>query len=383
MRNSLISIVVPVYNIEIYISECIESIRNQTYQNLQIILVDDGSTDQSGIICDDYALKDSRIEVLHQQNKGPVAARKNGLDKAKGKYVGFVDGDDYIEPDMYEMLIYEIEESEADFVHSGYWEGNVKKIIFSNEIINLQNDRAVIFEKVVLENLITPSNWSKLFSAELIKRAYDSLEDNCILGEDLLALCICILECNKIAIIDGCYYHYRLREGSLSHKNDIRDLKKVYKLYEELCNILSYHELCKELEAVMDKFLWNNVMNYMARINQNDFQIARFYFKDVEKLCNKRIVIYGAGAVGRDYYAQICRYSDCEVAAWIDTYPERYQYEHINLYEVGILDLIEFDILIIAVLRKTVADDIWSKLIERGIDKEKIYWIKPERWGIE
>ncbi|MCI8581818.1 MAG: glycosyltransferase [Dorea sp.] len=383
MKNILISIIVPVFNIETYISECIESIQKQTYRNLQIILVDDGSTDRSGIMCDNYALKDSRIEVLHQRNKGPVAARKNGLDKAKGKYVGFVDGDDYIEPDMYEMLIHEIEKSKADFVHSGYWEGNAKKIIFSNEIINLQNNKAAIFEKVVLKSFITPSNWSKLYSVELIKKAYDSLKDDCILGEDLLALCICILECNKISIIGGCYYHYRVREGSLSHKNDIRDLKKVYKIYEELCNILECYGLHKELESVMDKFLWNNVMTYMARINQNDFQIAKFYFKDVEKLCDKKVVIYGAGAVGRDYYAQICRYSDCEVAVWVDSYPERYQYKHINLYGMDVLDSIKFDILIIAVLRETVADDICNELIKRGINEEKIYWSEPERWGIE
>lgn len=379
----LISIIVPVFNIETYVSECIESILNQTYQNLQIILVDDGSTDQSGNICDKYALSDSRIEVIHQCNKGPVSARKSGLDKARGSYIGFVDGDDYIEPDMYEMLIQDIERSRADFVHSGYWEGNVKKIIFSNEIINLRNNRTAFFEKIVLENFITPSNWSKLFSAELIKKAYSRLEDDCVLGEDLLALCICILECRKISVVDGCYYHYRVREGSLSHKNDIRDLKRVYKLCENLCNILCSYGLYKDLEGIMDKFLWINVMNYIARINQNDFQIAKYYFKDVEKLCGKRIVIYGAGGVGRDYYAQICRYSDCKVAAWIDTYPERYQYKHINLCGVDVLDSIEFDILIIAVMRKTVADDICNELIKRGINEKKIYWLKPERWGID
>ena len=102
--NIKISIIVPVYNIEKYISECIESIINQTYKNLQIILVDDGSTDKSGIICDEYARKDTRINVIHQKNGGLVSARKSGLRNVEGEFVGFVDGDDYIEPDMYENL---------------------------------------------------------------------------------------------------------------------------------------------------------------------------------------------------------------------------------------------------------------------------------------
>ncbi len=380
MDNSLISIIVPIFNVETYISECIESIQNQTYQNLQIILVDDGSVDQSGIICDKYALKDLRIEVIHQHNQGVVAARKHGLDRAKGKYIGFVDGDDYIEPDMYQMLIQEMERSKADFVHSGFWESN-KKIEFSNERIKVSEVRYKLLKDVILESYITPSNWSKLFKAHLIKRAYDQLDNDCSLGEDLLVLCVCILECNIISIVKDSYYHYRVREGSLSHKNEIGDLKKVYKLYENLSNVLGLYGLEKKFKPILDEFLWNNMMNYMARINQEGFQIAKYYFGDTEKLCGRKIVIYGAGTVGRDYYAQICRYSDCRVIAWIDSHPERYHYKHINLYGIAALDTIEFDMLLIAVLNKKLADDIRNELIKIGIGREKIYWSKPKKWG--
>ena len=117
--NPLISVIIPVYNIEAYIADCVESIMNQTYQNLQIILVDDGSDDGSGAICNQYADLDQRIEVIHQPNKGLVSARKNGLKRAKGDYIGFVDGDDYIETEMYERLLEEMQKSNADFIHSG------------------------------------------------------------------------------------------------------------------------------------------------------------------------------------------------------------------------------------------------------------------------
>lgn len=382
-ENSLISIIVPIFNVEAYIAECIESIQGQKYRNLQIILVDDGSTDQSGILCDKYAQKDSRIEVIHQQNKGLVAARKSGLKKARGKYIGFVDGDDYIESEMYLMLMQEIQISGADFVHSGFWEDSLKKVLFSKEMINLSADRNVFLENVLLgkENGITPSIWSKLFKADLIKKSYEQLDDSSSFGEDLLALCVCILEGRSLSVVESCQYHYRVREGSISHRNDIGDLKRIYKLHEDLSSIFHFYGLYKDFEAIMDKFLWRNLVNYMSRVNRDNFQIAKYYFKNVGKLYNKKIVIYGAGMVGCDYYAQICRYSDCEVAAWVDAHPERYQYKHINVYEPDILDSIEFDILLIAVLKKTMADDIRNQLTERGVSKEKIYWSKPERWG--
>ena len=100
----LISIIVPIYNVELYLEKCIESIINQTYKNLEIILVDDGSTDSCGKICDEYAKKDNRIKVIHKINGGLSDARNKGMEIAKGKYIGFVDGDDYVASDMYETL---------------------------------------------------------------------------------------------------------------------------------------------------------------------------------------------------------------------------------------------------------------------------------------
>ena len=100
LQDPLISIIVPVYNVERYLVKCLDSIVNQTYQNLQIILIEDGSSDNSGKICDDYSKKDQRISVIHKRNEGLSAARNEGLDIAEGEYIGFVDSDDYIEPDM-------------------------------------------------------------------------------------------------------------------------------------------------------------------------------------------------------------------------------------------------------------------------------------------
>lgn len=105
VKNDLISVIVPVYNTELYLSRCIDSIIDQTYKNLEIILVDDGSTDHSGEICDSYAEKDKRIQVIHKENGGTASARNRGLEIARGEYVGFVDSDDYVAEDMYQTLV--------------------------------------------------------------------------------------------------------------------------------------------------------------------------------------------------------------------------------------------------------------------------------------
>lgn len=100
----LISVIVPIYKVELYLRKCINSILAQTYQNLEVILVDDGSPDQCGIICDEYAKSDSRVRVIHQENSGVASARNAGLQAAQGDYIGFVDSDDWIAPDMYDCL---------------------------------------------------------------------------------------------------------------------------------------------------------------------------------------------------------------------------------------------------------------------------------------
>lgn len=384
MENPLISVIVPIFNVEKYVSECIESIQKQVYQNLQIILVNDGSTDNSGKICDKYAVSDSRIEVVHQQNRGLVAARKCGLEKANGEYIGFVDGDDYIEANMYQALVKEIYLTEADFVHSGFQDGSSKKYIFDRRVIDLSLDRMKLLKDTILglEAGITPSIWSKLFKAELIKKTYNQIPEQYSLGEDFLNVCICILECDRIAFIDEAHYHYRIRSGSLSHKNDIHDLKDLINLYDGLNDILSSYGCYKQIANVADKFLWDNLLVYMDRINQYYFQISHYYFNDINRLVGKKIVIYGAAKVGRDYYAQISRYTDCEIVLWVDRCSEKYHYPHIVVHGVEKLYSTEFDIILIAVIREETANEIYSQLTGRGIDSTKIYWSTPQRYSL-
>ena len=131
IENALISVIVPVYNVEKYLEKCIDSICNQTYRNLEIILVNDGSTDKSGILCDKFKIKDSRIIVIHKENGGLSDARNAGIDIANGEVLGFVDSDDYIMPEMYEKMLNIMYANDLDIVQCGY-----KKVYENYDNIN-------------------------------------------------------------------------------------------------------------------------------------------------------------------------------------------------------------------------------------------------------
>ena len=157
----LISVIVPIYNVEKYLPQCIESILRQTYTNLEIILVDDGSPDSCPQICDDYAAKDSRIKVIHQANSGVSAARNSGLKIAKGKYIGFIDGDDYIEPDMYEYLYNLIT----------VYEGNISVCTVTDKPTLIKTQKPLAIPSIKAFTLLYKQSYvcNKLFCARIIK----------------------------------------------------------------------------------------------------------------------------------------------------------------------------------------------------------------------
>lgn len=170
--DRLVSVIVAVYNIEEYLPRCVDSILAQTYEKLEIILVDDGSTDKSGRICDEYAEKDSRIQVIHKKNGGLSDARNAGMDIATGEYIGFVDGDDWIDRDMYRAMYEACEKENAQIAACRY------KQITKSGVIDASTGNSVSLSKIeALEiyicgderYLIYNSVWSKLFSAELIQ----------------------------------------------------------------------------------------------------------------------------------------------------------------------------------------------------------------------
>lgn len=211
-KNERISVIVPVYNIEQYLPACIESILAQTYTNLEIILVDDGATDNSGRICDEYAAKDSRIRVIHKPNGGVSSARNAGLDAATGSLIGFVDGDDTIAPEMYQTLYSDLCEFDADIAHCGYeivWHDRVE---LRNEVgERLTYDRIQGLKKLLLGR-IEPSLCNKLYRGQLFENI--RLNTNIRVNEDLL-INYYLFNISKRTTFNGiCFYRYIHRTGS-------------------------------------------------------------------------------------------------------------------------------------------------------------------------
>jgi glycosyltransferase involved in cell wall biosynthesis len=174
MNNELISVIVPIYKVEQWLPQCIDSILAQTHKNLEIILVDDGSPDESGKICDDYAKKDSRVRVIHKKNGGQSTARNAALDVANGEYIGFVDGDDWIEPSMYEVLISHLKEYNAQIVQCGCYiwnNGQVQKDLECRQQILMSSDEVLdsLSSSSSLKEINT-SVCNKLFSKDVINK---------------------------------------------------------------------------------------------------------------------------------------------------------------------------------------------------------------------
>lgn len=390
-----ITVIVPVYNAELYLPNCIDSILGQTYSNLQVILVDDGSTDTSGEICDAYAEKDKRIEVCHTENKGSVAARKLGIRRASGRYIGFVDADDYIERDMYEYLHKNIADTHADFIHTGYVEedgGKTREIYqFEDRIYDLKSieDRTDFLNQYILRarrnRALSSSIWSKLFRKELIEKSYLPLPDEQQYGEDLLCLCLSILQSERIVLKKRAFYHYLIQQTSLSHLKDVDFLIQETELSCNIINVIrNYDEPCyRKLRGDICGFLGSRFLTNINRTSQGTVCLPYYYFSNIGILRGKRIALYGAGMVGQSYYSQFCKYRDIEIVAWFDSNWKNCQFDYADVLDgTGRVIEYEFDKMVIGVLEETAAMEICGMLKENGLPEEKIVWLEPENVSV-
>lgn len=227
----MISIIVPIYKVEKYLDKCVNSILNQTYKDLEIILVDDGSPDNSPKMCDDFAKQDSRIKVIHKSNGGLMSARQAGLRIANGEYVGFVDGDDWIEPDMYMHFYKAICDYQPDMAVSEFYfetgdeidisKQNLSKPFFTkDEMINKIYPN-MLFKAPYYNFGINPCCWSKIYKKELLESCLYSISTEIKIGEDTAFTYPCLIKAESVAYIDKpCYHYLDSRDGSMTSSYD-------------------------------------------------------------------------------------------------------------------------------------------------------------------
>ena len=238
----MISIIVPVYNAESSLKRCIESVQNQTIKEYQLVLIDDGSKDRSLDICSQYAEKDSRITVIAQKNSGVSRARNSGLDAAIGTYVAFLDSDDYVDSNMYAVMIKEIKAKEADLVTCGYYHvvgDTLERYSYNNETI--ENPR-LLANKLVGEQRMASAVWNNLFKKSIIDE-HDLRFKDISVGEDLLFLMEYLLVCKTTVRLQECYYYYVANSNSITHRLGVNDKDSLLKLLPLKYEVFERHNL--------------------------------------------------------------------------------------------------------------------------------------------
>lgn len=224
--KDLISIIIPVYNAERYLKKCIESILTQTYEKIEVILIDDGSKDNSGKICDEYATKDGRIRVIHKKNAGVSAARNTGIENAQGEFIAFVDSDDWLEKNSLEILHKEITEQNADIVAGTFVKIREKGAVKHNLKSGIYKDGRIAESIIDLMEFLWGTVWAKLFRRDIIANEKILFNPEIPMGEDTLFLMKYMQFCKKIILKDELVYNYNcLVEGSA--------VRKFYEKYDE------------------------------------------------------------------------------------------------------------------------------------------------------
>jgi len=251
MQTPLVSIIIPIYKVEPYLRRCLDSIVNQTYTNLEIILVDDGSPDGCPQICDEYAANDNRIVVIHKENGGLSDARNAGLDICKGEYISFVDSDDWVDEKYIETLCSITRDKQYDFVIADYHQSNE-----NSEVQHIPCNNGSILGNIPIISAYCkltypPCAWAKLYHRSFIEKNHFRFYPN-LLFEDQLWSCQLASKAKNIHIINSKIYHYTIRNNSIMQSENIaftnRILSWKYILAEEKNILISYKKaLSKEI----------------------------------------------------------------------------------------------------------------------------------------
>ena len=288
----MISVIVPSYNVAPYLQRCVDSLIGQTYSDLEIILVDDGSTDDTGILCDRIAEGDSRIKVIHKENGGLSDARNAGIDIATGEFYSFIDGDDFIEPDTYEVMMKEMNDPQVSIVAGGFIVTDVQ----GNTRISMSPERQYLTKEEAFmdllggENYITQSSCNKLFRSSLFEKIRYKKG---ILNEDMEILPKLLDVSNDVVLLNKAVYHYIKKPGSITTADysmeryrAIEVERDIYLLcknkYPKLQPYASFYEL---------KSLYEMLCNLVGCANHKDFKlqelIIRFKIVSVVIRCKR------------------------------------------------------------------------------------------------
>ncbi len=379
-----VSFIVPIYNMESYLEKCLDSILGQTFGAFEVILVDDGSGDNSPRICDEYAEKDNRIKVIHKENGGLLSARKAGIKSAIGEYIAFIDSDDWIESDYLEVLLeevhrhpgvkmvssgsiyeYELEDLNkkiTDGVEAGYYKGSQIR----EEIL----PKAVFYYKHGIPGMAA-SLWAKLIKKELLEKQLEKV-DNCItVGEDGAVIYPLLTYIDDLSVLHYCGYHYLQRNNSMLHQYKPEYQAGILKLHELLRNEFGSAGLADVYEEYISQYVAGFHCRYMKDIyglsleNSYDYNIYRLIPKD------SKVILYGCGKIGKSCYRELMLSGYAEVVMWVDADPDG-RFTQTKVHPIEDIANSVFDYILIAISNRRFAEEAKIGLLSRGVDGEKI-----------
>ena len=293
MVNAKISVIIPVYNVSEYLPTCLDSVINQTYKNLEIICVNDGSPDNSAEILFEYAKKDSRIKIITQDNQGVSAARNNGLKQASGKYIYFLDSDDYIHPQMLERLYIAAEKENADFSCCKY-----KKVWKKEEIKTLQAKENVVIENPTkdffsTQGIVSVNVWSKLYCRSTIGNLNFI---NQSIGEDLYFNLCFMQKAKRGVFVPEEMYYYLQRENTLSQGQYLR--KKKAESYIYILRFLHEQMHNSPYYQAMRKKYFTSILRHIIK-QKKEKEIKTYLKEELRKLLSENIINYSLLSIKR------------------------------------------------------------------------------------
>lgn len=384
----LISIVIPVYNSEMYLAQCLDSVCRQTYLNLEIVLVDDGSTDESYHICAAYANMDSRIKLVRKENGGEASARKAGFSASLGDVIMFVDSDDWIDSDFIEKMYAEMEKYHADIVVAGYteWFGGKEKTVW-NKL------KAGVYKRSQLEKDIFPSMlccedyfvlglwpyfWNKMFRRNVMEPYLMTLNEKLVVGVDAVCTFPAFLDADMVSIMQYAGYHYRIHQSSIMHKfrSEAEEVENIRIQYQEFKKIFENHTHSKILLPQMNRYIMHHLMVRAAlflerKMRESDANLSML--EEMEE--GSKVILYGAGAFGNSLYYAYRQSGIFSIIDWCDRDYEDKQAMGYPVVSAKEALQKEFDYILIAVLSKKAKEQIQSELLSYGIESKRIRWL--------
>lgn len=385
----LVSVVVPIYNTLEFLPRCLDSILSQTYINMEIILVNDGSTDGSLSVCEKYAAKDDRIQIISQPNQGALAARRDGVRFCRGEFVMFVDSDDWIEPNLLEAMVQAIRRYDCSLVCTN--------VYVDMEDITIEKRNAIpsgVYEtKKIAKDLfyykdtdrygILPYNVAKLYFRDTLEESMNHVSSDIRYAEDKAVLFRLVFKNIKVCFTDDIYYHYCIRDGSTCQSQNQDYLIELTSFYKYVKKIFDEHDEREYLLRQLGKYLLDetrHAINDKLELADTGKPVYKEPYRldpSVFLSQKRRIVLYGAGKVGVDYWKEMKDCANIELCGWVDRDYERYQERELDVQPIEYLKGVKYDYVLVAVWKQAVFKEIKKQLAEMGIAEGDVIWGRP------